>query len=550
MKKFNLFSILLLIAVGIATTQPLTSQSLFNAKQATENFKFTTYNVEWLSCTTFGPTDEELQMNNIVAVIKAMQSDIVALQEVGTSSSYTTIDTLVRRLGSEWAGSMIAYYVDNCSQNEGLVYKKSKVQLLNASLMTNAGSSYNWSGGRYPVVYNVNLLVDDTSIPVSIINIHAKARNDETSYYRRKNASEGLKTLLDGNMYNSKRIVLLGDFNDYLIGSMCADCGNSPYKNFMDDTQHYKGLTSGLYDPSYYSPVIDNFVISNELFDNYKLNTAIREVVATQSVVDYTNTTSDHVPISVLFSMTAGAPGCENINYSEAFGASLGDFTSYNTNGSQVWAWRLNFGATVSGFENATNSANEDWLISPAFDLSKQSSATLAFSHALNFCPSASDIITNQTLWVSSNYTNGAPSAATWTPLAIPTMPSGNNWTFVNSGDIQLPTQMLKNNVRFAFKYLSTATVAGTWEIKDLMLNTECIPMALPGEITTLRNAVYGSKKLIKISNQKAVPVVIVDITGRVIYSDPAITKIEIPIAQAGVYIVRTGNQINKVVVR
>ena len=552
MNKINLAIIILLISAGIAKTQPLTSQTLFNTKQATSDFKVSTYNVEWLSCTTNGPTNEELQINNIVAVIKAMNSDIVALQEVGTSSTYTTIDTIVRRLGSEWAGSMIAYRVDNCGLNEGLVYKKSRVQLLSAAMISNGGSFYDWTGGRFPILYNVNLLVDDTTIPVSIINIHAKAMGDKSSYNNRKNASQALKTLLDGNFYNSKRVMLLGDFNDYLLGTQCKDCspGDSPYKNFMDDTQNYKCLTPGIYDPVYKSPLIDNIIISDELFDNYITNSTIREVTATESIADYMNTTSDHVPVSANFSMTAGAPGCESISYSEAFASSLGDFTTYNVNGSQVWAWELNFGAKISGHASSSNNANEDWLISPAIDLSGQSLASLSFIHALNFSPSESDRVNNQTLWVSSNYNNGAPANATWTKLSIPNMPSGNNWTFVNSGDIQLPSQMLQNNIHFAFKYMSNASVAGTWQVKNIMVNTECITMALPSAISKAQNTVYSSNRLINVSNQQAEPVVVFDITGRILFSVPAAINIEIPIKQPGVYLVRTGNEISKVVVR
>ena len=552
MRKFNLAIIILLILAGISKTQPLTSQTLFNTKQATGDFKITTYNVEWLSCKNYGPTDEELQINNIIAVIKAMKSDIVALQEVGTSSTYTSIDTLVRRLGSEWAGSMVANKVDNCGQNEGLVYRKSKVQLLNASFMTNGGSSSDWGGGRFPVLYNVNLLVDDTSIPVSIINIHAKAMSDESSYNRRKNASESLKTLLDGNMYNTKRVLLLGDFNDYLVGTQCSACmpKDSPYKNFMDDTHNYKCLTNGLSDPWYKSPVIDNIIISDELFDNYKSNTTIREVAVTQSISDYRNSTSDHVPISASFSMTAGAPDCESVSYSEAFASNLAGFTTYNVEGSQVWAWELNFGAKVSGYASTTNYPNEDWLISPAFDLSNQSSATLVFSHALNFSPSEIDIINNQTLWISSNYNNVAPVNATWTKLTIPNMPTGKSWAFVNSGDVQLPSQMLQNNIHFAFKYLSNASVAGTWEIKDITLNSECIPSGIPVEIIETQNTVYVLDKQINIRNKQPETVVIYDITGRILFYVPNAINLEIPISQSGVYLVRTGNVINKVVVR
>jgi len=296
---------ILVLIVSFILTQIAVSQTRFGAAQEPIGFKFTTWNTEWLSCSQYGPTDENLQLNNIVTVIKAINPDVLALQEVGTSSLYSTIDTLVRRLGIEWGGAMVASSsYDNCGQNQGLIYKKAKIQFLNASLMTNAGASYDWSSGRFPVLYNINLLAGDTSIPVSFINIHAKAMGDETSYSRRKNASIALKTLLDGSGYNTKRVVVLGDLNDYLVGTQCNSClqAESPYKNFMDDVQNYKCLTSTLQDPYYGSPVIDNIIISNELVGNYKANSTIRELTATQGVSNYFNTTSDHVPVSAIFS--------------------------------------------------------------------------------------------------------------------------------------------------------------------------------------------------------------------------------------------------------
>ena len=96
-----------------------------------------------------------------------------------------------------------------CDQYQAIVYKKSKIQLVSASLMTNAGSSYDWSSGRYPVLYSVNLLAGATTVPVSFVNIHAKAMGDATSYSRRKSASESLKLLLDGSTYNTKKVIVL-----------------------------------------------------------------------------------------------------------------------------------------------------------------------------------------------------------------------------------------------------------------------------------------------------------------------------------------------------
>ena len=277
----------------------LLSLSLFS-----QQFKVATLNCEWLSCPqiNFGPLDKILQMDNIAQVILNVDADIIALQEVGTSTSYTTIDSLIRRLGSGWAGEIAPWRADNCSQNQAIIYKISKVQSVSSSLIENGVSYQYWASGRYPALYNVIFLTDERAIPVSLINIHAKASRDESSYAQRKAASQELKRLLDSSLYRDRRIILIGDYNDYLIGTSCSSCfpKDSPYKNFMDDTLNYKGLTQGLYDPYWRSPVIDNIIISDELFENYKYGSALRDVASTLSINDYTYTTTDHYPISVL----------------------------------------------------------------------------------------------------------------------------------------------------------------------------------------------------------------------------------------------------------
>ena len=291
LKSWRVLFIITLFSIQTAGAQPY-------------DFKITTWNVEWLSCLSNGPSDRELQINNVVSMIRTMNSDMVALQEVGTSDLYKTIDTLVKRLGNEWGGQIVPWRVGNCNQSQGIVYKKSKIVFKNAMLITDGGTSYDWSSGRFPALYNVNFVVDNKPIPITFINIHAKAFADAESYNRRKNASADLKDALDASpYYSTTRMVIIGDFNDYLYGTTCNTCGGiSPYKNFMDDILHYKGVTSNLTDPYYHNnPVIDNIIISNELFDDYLSNSAFREVSATQTIPNYYSTTSDHTPVSIIF---------------------------------------------------------------------------------------------------------------------------------------------------------------------------------------------------------------------------------------------------------
>lgn len=158
----------------------------------------------------------------------------------------------------------------------------------------------------------------------------------------------------------------------------------------------------------------------------------------------------------------------EDALFSHNFLTGLSPFTTVSVTGDQTWTHSTSYGAVISGFVSGTNNANEDWLISPAIDLSGATAATLGFEHALNY----STVQSQHTLWISSDYTSGAPSGATWTQLTIPNYPPGTNWTFIASGDIAIPAEFLgQNGVTIAFKYISTTSNSGTWEIKNVTIN-------------------------------------------------------------------------------
>jgi hypothetical protein len=155
--------------------------------------------------------------------------------------------------------------------------------------------------------------------------------------------------------------------------------------------------------------------------------------------------------------------------FSEAFSGTLGNFTTSSIVGDQLWTGTA-YGASMAGFANSISNANEDWLISPAINLTGKTSAVLSFMHTINKGVVA-NMLTNHTLWVSTNYTTGAPTTATWTQVTIPTYPLGSDWTFVSSGNISLPASVLGNsNFRFAFKYLCSTTESSTWEIKTVKI--------------------------------------------------------------------------------
>lgn len=280
-------------------------------------FKITNWNTEWLGCTTFGPVDESLQINNVAAAMLSMNSDIYCIQEVSNTASYPSINTIVSLLGSDqWEGRIVPSGTDDCDQRQGIIYKKARVQFVSATQLSTGNAAqgnsyyYNWTSGRFPALYNINLISGSNAVPLTLVNIHGKAEDGTAmSYTRRLGASESLKTILDGANYNSKNLIVIGDFNDYLIGTTSTACGcsTSPYQNFMDDTVNYKGITSNIIDVDTNfgtHPIIENILISDELFSNY-VPQALQETSIPSLIANYYNTTSNHLPVSAKFQFAA-----------------------------------------------------------------------------------------------------------------------------------------------------------------------------------------------------------------------------------------------------
>ncbi|HEY6913906.1 MAG TPA: choice-of-anchor J domain-containing protein, partial [Paludibacter sp.] len=124
----------------------------------------------------------------------------------------------------------------------------------------------------------------------------------------------------------------------------------------------------------------------------------------------------------------------------------------------------------ASGYKSPTDYASESWLISPAIDLSKVTTATLMFDHALNYVSTMANKQNYISVWVSTDYQSGLPNTATWTQVTIPTYPPGTNWTFISSGAADLSSVARKSGVRIAFKYVSIAGDAATWEVKNVVV--------------------------------------------------------------------------------
>lgn len=151
--------------------------------------------------------------------------------------------------------------------------------------------------------------------------------------------------------------------------------------------------------------------------------------------------------------------------------ASFNKFTAYSVKGDEKWTFDAKYGAKMSGYVTADSKSyeNEDWFITPALNLEGKTEVKIKFDHARG--PKGSIEVGVTEGWykvlVSTNYTEGDPTAATWTE--IEGVNHGTSaWGYVSSGELTLPAEALKANARVAFKYLCSDAESATWEIKNL----------------------------------------------------------------------------------
>ena len=124
-----------------------------------------------------------------------------------------------------------------------------------------------------------------------------------------------------------------------------------------------------------------------------------------------------------------------------------------------IWTWSGSYGMKASAFLSNTNYASESWLISPVIDLSQLTSATLTFQQAGNFF---SDMQADCSVLVSTDRQD-------WTPLTVEGWPEGNSWTFYDS-TADLSAYAGQSQVYIAFRYTSSDMKAGTWEVRNVVV--------------------------------------------------------------------------------
>jgi hypothetical protein len=299
-----------------------------------ETFDVATYNMEFFGngnqiAGGFGPANATLQITNAATVLNRLNMDIIGTQEI---SNKAAVDQVIANLPVGYANQISPVYSYSIkpdfstepfpAQKIGFIYNTANVTPVGFRVMfeglyrqavagtTTLINDDFWSSGRLPYMGTFDVRVNGITKRVHVINIHAKSGSASSDFNRRVADLQVLKDSID-TYYGDQNVILLGDFNDNVFGSINSG-GMSSYNSFVSDVSDYKALTYALAQAGGFSfpssgSFLDHIIISDELTDEY-LDPSTTVEDPRSYVVNYANTTSDHLPVYARFAFTSNDP--------------------------------------------------------------------------------------------------------------------------------------------------------------------------------------------------------------------------------------------------
>lgn len=264
------------------------------------------WNIEWFGSPTEDPADDALQMANVTTVLTDAKVDVWGLGEMVSTAEFNRLKS---NLGS-YSGILAndpsvtsgpEYYSFN-EQKVGLLYRTGLVEVRQAQIIL---TEYDYDfASRPPLRVDLRVTRGNSSVDLTVLVLHMKAMATADDYARRLAAGQHLKEYLDFNL-PTQRVMVVGDWNDDVDESTTTNPGtggqkfDTPYRNFVNDTERYTFVTQamsleGVASTVSFRTFIDHQLVSNEMLANYVPNSA---AVIRPAISSYGSTTSDHYPI-------------------------------------------------------------------------------------------------------------------------------------------------------------------------------------------------------------------------------------------------------------
>jgi endonuclease/exonuclease/phosphatase family metal-dependent hydrolase len=274
----------------------LTGQNLDDLSFGTDtSLEIITWNIERF------PKNGQTTIDNVIAIIEALDVDILAIQEVDDINSFNQIVSSLNAyegyLESEFfAGLAYIYKPDVIEINDIYeIYTTSEYwSYFPRSPMV---MDFNYKNERFLVINNHFKCCGDGELDLS------DSSDEET---RRYYANDLLKEYIDTNFPDDK-VILLGDLNDLLSD----DSQNNVFQVFLNDPDNYlfadldiaSGDSANWSFPSWPSH-LDHILITNELIDEFENEESDIQTINIDEYLsggwsEYDQNVSDHRPVAL-----------------------------------------------------------------------------------------------------------------------------------------------------------------------------------------------------------------------------------------------------------
>lgn len=139
----------------------------------------------------------------------------------------------------------------------------------------------------------------------------------------------------------------------------------------------------------------------------------------------------------------------------------MNGWTFVDVTGPASWSVAQYSGNHYAYANGYNQGANEDWCISPAFNLNAYANPVLSFRTAKNYNGPGLEV------YFSNQYDGQSINLDEWTQLTCAL--SEGSWTWTESGDISL-SEFNGSNCYIGFRYQSEENSAAGWEVDDILL--------------------------------------------------------------------------------
>jgi endonuclease/exonuclease/phosphatase family metal-dependent hydrolase len=249
------------------------------------------------------PKNEDTTVNYVAEAVKALQIDIIAMQEMGTESNFNELCQKINEIDEDnnWIGEW--RYSDIYGNNLAIIYNSKSLN--NVEFYEIFDSQNDWfSFPRAPLVIEA----DFAGKHFYVINNHLKAMPDSESEERRRQACLRLDQYIEDFLVD-ENVIILGDLNDVLTDT--EEC--NVFWNFLEDSNNYLFADMEIalgsdefwsYQPDPYLSHLDHMLITNELFDEFSAYGSVVSTILIDRFMDggfndYDTNISDHRPVAL-----------------------------------------------------------------------------------------------------------------------------------------------------------------------------------------------------------------------------------------------------------